>query len=134
MAGIDHTVADQSIIYVIDRCPYIGSIVVGRILIEFLCHDNIVREDTCDLLLQNMIGNFLKIFVNGQVDVVAGYRFYPGVLIDLQNFSQVVDCHLLLPIFSLKGGFHILLDSRFTDHCIRGVIRVVFFQLLQLLR
>ena len=70
MAGIDHAVAYERIIYIIDRCTDITGIVVGGILVEFLCHNDIIGKDTCNLLFQNLVRHFLEVFVNSQVDII----------------------------------------------------------------
>ena len=127
MTGIYDAVADQGIIYIIDRCPDVAGIIVGGILVELLSHNNIIGKNTCDLLLQYMISQLLQVLVNGQVNIITGYRLNPGILIDLQYFAQVVNRYLLLPVFSLQGGLHVLLNSCFADHSICGVVRIIFF-------
>ena len=71
MAGINHAVAYERIINIIDWCTDIAGIVVGGFLVEFLCHNNIIRKDTGYFLFQNFVCHFLKVFVNCQVNIIS---------------------------------------------------------------
>ena len=108
---------------------------IGRLgSVEFLGVDDVGLQDTGDPLLQHVVDGDLKVLVYGQVDIVACPGIDGGFLIDLEDLAQVIDVDSLLPVETLEGRLHDLLDAGFTDDGGGGVAGIHGLELAQILR
>ena len=130
MLNIQNTVSDQCIINIIDRRFNIRRI-HSLFVIKSLCIDDILYQDTGDLLFQDIIGGFLQILVNGQVNIIPRYRIYPGVLVNIQDLAQTIYQDIFRAVLSLKLRFHDLFDPGFSYNGVCRIIISFFFQSFQ---
>ena len=133
MININHIILHQRIVHIIDGNRNLHGIRnLGFIKCFFRWY--MAEQHTGNLLFQYFIAGDLKITVNGEIHIMAGNGVQVGILVNLQNFSQVVHIHRLFSISPLKVCLHILLNAGFSNNWCGIVFFCIFFlQFLQFL-
>ena len=107
--------------------------------LEFLDIFNLIKEQACDALFQDIIHSFLQIRIQSEVNIISGDRIHPALRINF--LPQVVHVYGFAAFFTLKVCFHNLLYPGFTHGIIHFItIRFIlspagfFIQALELIR
>ena len=125
MLRIDHIIVDQSKINVINR--NLDGAALGLSRIKLFCIDNRGAQDSCQPLLQNLIYGNLQILVNGQINVVSGYRLH--IVGRVRHLSHIIHENRLASLHSLQIGFHGFLYSQLSYGVVGIIVTVLIFLL-----
>ena len=84
---------------------------------------NLIKEQACDALFQDIIHSFLQIRIQSEVNIISGDRIHPALRINF--LPQVVHIYGFAAFFTLKVCFHNLLYPGLTH----GIIPVSYTHL-----
>ena len=120
VVDIDHIVVKQGKIHVKNR---------DHLIVATLCAGGkMCQNNTGQTAFQDIVGIFLQVTVNGQIDVISRLGIH-GIH-RLDDLSQIIDQNVRLPFGSPEHGFHGFLDAGLSYDIVGRILLVLLIILI----